>query len=306
MAVFAVGSNVRVGIIPEAAWKVTPATPALVQQRLASLSLTTTRDELVDESITPTREQAAVRTGPSNYQGDLSGPFAPQSYDALMESVFFEVWTANVIKFGDTPKSFTFEQAFSDIATYIQYTGVVANTFTLDSPIDGFTTVSFGLIAGGSTTSDISIDADGYTPYTLTDPYTHCGGTILEGIPLAPLATVQSLNLTIDNGIEPAFVWGNCEAEQLLPGKINVTGTLTAYFPNRTLYQKFLDEESSALQFTLVQGGNSHQFFLPNIKFTSAETPIEGTGPIISTHSFRALYDVAEDSGVVVTRVVAP
>ena len=79
-------------------------------------------------------------------------------------------------------------------------------------------------------------------------------GALKEGN--ATIATITSISLQIENNIEPANVVGSDVAAALVPGRINCTGTVSAYFENLNLLNKFVNETESSIEVMLGTGIN--------------------------------------------------
>ena len=143
-----------------------------------------------------------------------------------------------------------------------------------------------------------------YSAETTTAPFDSFTGSITEGG--SSIAVVTSIDLSIDNGMEALYVVGSDET--LLPsiGKSTVTGSITAYFEDATLIDKFIAETASSLSFVLTDlAGNSYTFDLPNIKYNSGNPEVGGPGAITVTLDFVALYDETTGSQIEITRSAA-
>ena len=106
--------------------------------------------------------------------------------------------------------------------------------------------------------------------------------------------------------MEALYVVGS--ADTLLPsiGKSSVTGSVTAYFENTTLLDKFVSETTSAIQFTLTDAaGNDYIVLLPKVKYNSGNPEVSGPGAITVTLDFVALYNSSDASQIKITRVPA-
>jgi hypothetical protein len=85
-----------------------------------------------------------------------------------------------------------------------------------------------------------------------------------------------------------------------------VTGSVTAYFENTTLMDKFVNETTSALQFTLTDAlGNDYIVLLPKVKYNSGNPEVSGPGVITLTLDFVSLFNSASDKQIKITRVPA-
>lgn len=290
----------KIGLIKEVTFGTTPTTPALISQRFASATFTLAKGELTDDSKTGSRQRQYTQTGNEAITGSLSGPFAHDNYDTLMESVMYSTFASNILKFGTTVQSFSLEEAQDDITVYRQYNGMIANGFNLEAPVDGLATISFDVLAKGQMIATVPLDAS-YTAQPVRQPFTHCGGTISEGG--VSIAYVNGVTLAVSNNLSPAYVWGGCGTDDLIPGTVDVTGNLDVFFTSAALMNKFISGTPTSLSFTLSDGTHTVTFNLPNVRYTGAEAPIDsGSGQRIVSLPFRALYDATAASTLVVTR----
>ena len=294
-------ANTKLGLVKEVTFGVTPTTPALISQRFASANFDLAKGELVDDSKTGSRQRSYTQTGNEAVTGTISGPFAHDNYDMLLESVFYNTFASNVLKFGTTVQSFSIEEAQDEISVYRKVTGAIANGFQLQSPVDGLTTITFDLLAKGMTIDGTAMDSDGYTAQPYRQPFTHVGGTISEGG--SSIGYVNSVSLNVSNNLSPAYIWGSGQTDDLIPGMVDVTGSLDVFFTDAVLINKFINGTASSLSFTLTDGEHTLQFSMPNIRYTGASAPVEaGSGQRLVSLPFRALFDSTAGSTIVVTR----
>ena len=132
-------------------------------------------------------------------------------------------------------------------------------------------------------------------------PFDSFTGSIQEGG--TTIATVTSVEFTLENGIEPLFSVGSQTTNRPSIGRSRLSGTLTTYFQNKTLYEKFLNETSSSITLTLTDlDGNSYVFDFSNVKYNSGQPDVSGEGAITIGMDFVALFDSGDDSQIKITR----
>ena len=85
-----------------------------------------------------------------------------------------------------------------------------------------------------------------------------------------------------------------------------VSGSVTAYVENKDLYDRFINETETALEFTLSNpaGNRPYTFLLPRVKFNSGDMPVSGPKSRIMTVDFSAIYDSTTNTVLQVTRTV--
>jgi hypothetical protein len=110
----------------------------------------------------------------------------------------------------------------------------------------------------------------------------------------------------LDNGLAARYAIGSAETLQPSIGRSNLTGSITAFFEDATLLEKFLNETESALVFTLLDpAGNSYTVTLPRIKYTGGQPDVSGQGAITLSLPFQAIRDSSEASNIKIVRAAA-
>lgn len=132
---------------------------------------------------------------------------------------------------------------------------------------------------------------------TGASPFDAYSGDISIGTVGSPAtsAIVTSIDFTLDNTMAATFVIGSDSAPSIEAGRAEVEGTLTAYFENSDLIDRFLTETKTAIRVsvddeTLV---NPYIFDFPSVKITSADVGVDGPASRMVTMSFVALYDAS-------------
>lgn len=306
MAIKASNANAEIAIIKELVPGTTPVTPVLTRQRFSTFNPTFTKAALDDDSKTGSREKVAVNTGNNSVTGALTGNLCFQNFDTLFESLMFSTWSSDELRVGNTPASLTIERHHVDIAQYQVMRGAQVNTLSMTTNTENYTTLSFDLIARSlSGFSGTSVSVSPYTAQTNYDAFFHCDGEVEEGGVV--LAIVTAVDISFTNNLTANYVIGNCDADDVSPGIIDITGTLTVNLVDNTLVNKFMTGAYSSLKLTLADAaGNSMSFYLPKIKYSGANAPIEsGSGLISLQLPFTAVKDAGEGSGLVISRDAA-
>lgn len=201
---------------------------------------------------------------------------------------------------GTTRRYFTIERKFADITQYLRYTGSEINTMALSVQPEGIIGVTFGIVGQAEATDTAIISGATYSAATTTSPMDGFSGSITEGG--SAIAVVTEVTLNLDNALQPLFVVGSDETIFPSIGRSNVTGTLTAYFENATLRNKFINETESALTFTVGDGTNTMKFICPRIKYSGGQPDVGGEGPVTLSMPFQALLDSTTNTNLRVIR----
>lgn len=298
------GSKTSLHYIEEVTYGTTPATPAFTPLCNTGVTIGMTKDAIEAGCLTADRQVKDVRHGNRQIGGDINSELAYGEFDDMLEAMAMGTWATNVLKAGITRRSYTFERFF-DLATdeYHRYTGCELNSFSLSVAPNAMVTTTFGVIGKDLDSANLTSQVAGATYNAATDnpPYDSFSGSINEGG--SAIAVVTQIDLSWENGIEPAFVIGSQTTIEPSDGKSRLTGTLTAYFEDSSLYLKFLNETSTSIDFTLTDSSSrSIKFDMNNVKYSGGNPDVSGEGPITLALEFAALYDSGDASQIVITR----
>ena len=300
----ATGSRHNLSYILESAFGTTPTSPGFTPIRHTGTTMGLTKEAMESEELREDRQIAHFRHGNKSVSGDINFELSYGGLDALLEAVMCGTWATNVLKAGTTRRSFTLERHHQDIGKYLRSTGCQFNAFSLSVAPNSMVTGSFGVIGKGFTTSASALGSSTYSAETTTAPFDSFTGSITEGG--SAVAVITGLELSVDNGMEALYVVGSDETLEPSIGKSTVTGSITAYFEDTTLIDKFIAETASAIVFTLTDAlGNDYIVSLPNIKYNSGSPEVSGPGAITVTLDFVALYYASDASQMKITRVPA-
>ena len=300
----ATGSRHDMAYVAESTFGTTPTTPVFVPIRHTGTTLGLSKDAIESEELRQDRQIAHYRHGNKSVSGDVNIELSYGSFDDLLQATLAGSWASDVLLAGTTRRSFTIERHHSDINKYLRSTGCSFNSMSLSVAPNSMVTGSFSIIGKSFTVASTAISGATYSSETTSAPFDSFTGSVNEGG--SSVAVVTGIELSVDNGMEALYVVGSDET--LLPsiGKSTVTGSITAYFENSLLIDKFISETASSLEFTLTdQAGNSYIFELPNVKYNSGNPEVGGPGAITVSLDFVALYDGGTGSQIQITRVPA-
>ena len=300
----ATGSRHDMAYVAENTFGTTPTTPTFTPIRHTGTTIGLSKDAIESEELRQDRQIANYRHGNKSVAGDVNIELSYGTFDDLLEATLAGTWATNVLIAGTTRRSYTVERHHTDIGKYLRSTGCSFNALSLSVAPNSMVTGSFSVIGKAFSVASTAISGSTYSAETTTAPFDSFTGSITEGG--SSIAVVTSIDLSIDNGMEALYVVGSDET--LLPsiGKSTVTGSITAYFENATLIDKFIAETASSLSFVLTDlAGNSYTVDLPNIKYNSGNPEVAGPGAITVSLDFVALYDASTGSQIEITRAAA-
>jgi hypothetical protein len=302
--VFAAGARHDISFVPEVTFGVTPTTPAMKFLRHTGTTLNLAKNAITSEEMYADGMIRDLRHGNRRVAGDINFELSYAALDDWLAAALGGTWATNVLKRGLLIPSFTVERRFNDVAQFLRYTGVAVNTWSLTVAPDALVSGSFGVV-GKDLGPLVGTQLGAPTAVASHPPFDSFTGVITEGG--ATIASITQLAITVDNGLDPAFVIGSASTPQIIPGRRGVTGTVSAYFETAALLNKFIDETESSISVTLDGAvGGDLTISLPRIKYTGGDLPVTSVGGVTLSMPFTGLRDATSASNIVVTRIPAP
>lgn len=305
---FSQGSRAGLSYVVESTFGTTPGTPSLIQLPYTTQSLSLSKERVTGTDIQPDRMLRVDRHGNRSAAGDIVADLRKADYDDFLESAFFNTFSTNVLKIGTTPKYFSIEDAATDITQFRLFTGMAVSSLAVSIRPNQMVTGTFSMVGKDMTISGTSVDAvktaaSGNAPF---DAYSGALSIGDAGGSLSSSAIVTGIDFTINNALAPTFVVGSASTPQLEYGMATVEGTITAYFENAALINRFLNETETALQVSVDDptGSSDYTWLFPRVKINGADVPVDNPTSRIVTLPFVALYDTTEATNIKLTRSV--
>ena len=302
---FSQGSRSSLSFVTEVTFGTTPA-GNFTNLPFTTHSLNLTKDRVAGNDIQADRMPRVDRHGNRQVAGDIVVDLRDGVYDAFLESAMLSAWagaSTNVLKVGTTPKFFSIEDYAADIDQARLFTGLSVSTMAISLAPNQMVTTTFGMVG-----KDMTVSATQKTQTAAANnaPFDAYSGDIAIGNvgSSSAVAIVTGLDFTLNNSFAPTFVIGDSAAPSLEYGRAEIEGTITAYFEDSALINRFLNETETELEVSVNDptGTNAYTFLFPRIKINSADVPVDGPTSRIINMSFVALYDATEASNLVITR----
>ena len=228
----------------------------------------------------------------------LNGTAGPQTVAGTIKN--------RALKVGNTPKSFTIEDAAADISQFRIFTGMTVGTLAVSIKPNSMIAATFSMVGKDMTIAGTSIDPtkDASSVNQPFDAYSGAMAIGNAGAALSSVAIITGIDFSITNSLAPTFVIGSSSTPQLEYGMATVEGTITAYFEDASLINRFVNETTSAFQVTVndPSGASNYTFHFPRVKINGASVPVDGPTSRIVTLPFVALYDTVENSNLEIIR----
>lgn len=299
---FAQGSRSSLSYIVESTFGTTPA-GNFQNLPFSTHSLNLTKDRVAGNDIQPDRMPRVDRHGNRQVGGDIVVDLRDTDYDDFLEAAMLNSWTADVLKVGTTPKYFSIEDYAADIDQARLFTGCTVSSLAISLAPNQMVSTTFGMVGKNMTISAIEKTQDAASGAAPFDAYS--GDLAIGNVGnSSAVAIVTGLDFTLTNSFAPTFVIGDDSAPSLEYGQAVVEGTLTAYFEDASLINRFLNEVESELVVSVDDptGLNAYTFTFPKIKINSADVGVDGPTSRMINLSFVALYDATEGTNLKIER----
>ncbi len=203
-----------------------------------------------------------------------------------------------------TDKSFTVEEAYTDIDQYERYDGLKVNSLSIALPATGLATIDIGMTGKDMGRSDTTAYFTSPTAQSTTGVMAAVNGlVVVDG---APVALITSADVAIERATENAQVVGSNSIANVFTGRITASGNMSLYFIDGTLRDKYVNEERVSVIFTLTEGNGATDNVLtiafPSVKFGSLEKADAENG-IVASVAFTALENSNTSTGLVASTV---
>lgn len=301
---FAQGSRSSLSYITEVTYGTTPS-GNFTNLPFNTSSLNLTKDRVEGNEIQSDRMPRVDRHGNRQAAGDITVDLRKGDFDDLIESAMFNTFASDdTITVGTTLKSFSIEDAANDISQYRLFSGMAVSSMAVSIAPNQMVTTTFSFVG-----KDMSISGSGKTidASTTNQPFDSYSGDIFlndQGATDVAIANITSVEFTVDNGLNPTFVVGSSTTPQLESGRAVVTGTVSAYFEDATLINRFLNETETELTLSVDDptGSNPYTFLFPRIKVNGADISLDNPQSRIITMPFVSIYDGTELTNLKITR----
>lgn len=231
--------------------------------------------------------------------------FPAPSVDSSASTTFTMVtvgYSTSIPATGQVSRKFGIDVYHSDLDISRLFTEVRASKYALSLPAEGLATATFSFMG-----RDMETLSGGSAPY-FTSPTAASATGIFAAVNGLLLLAGQSIGVvtgvTLQCDLSPtaATVVGQNFPAEIFLGEADVTGQLTAYLTDSSLFAAFAAETELQLilQLTTTSAANSPAvtMFLPRIKLTSSDLALQGESGQIITAPFQALRYVGSAAGV--------
>jgi hypothetical protein len=197
-----------------------------------------------------------------------------------------------IVKCGVDLASFSIEEGFNDVSEYHHITGAKVESWSASIQTDSIITNEFAFQGINYSGFDSTSVADSLIDGNTNDVFDSYTGTLT--IPGVADCVITGFDFTLDNGLNPRYALLQKNRCSIGEGRINVTGTISAFFPSSVLSDIYNNETdlSVALYFEDLDK-NGYTFGFPKIRFNSDSIDV-AENDVTESIGFQALGGDAE------------
>jgi len=225
----------------------------------------------------------------------------------VVEAVTTESATNNTKINGDyaenqtTDKSFSVEAGFTDIVQYQVLKGLKVDKMNVSAKPNSMVDLTFDLVGQDSAAfSGSSLGAP--TDVDTSDPCDTTTGSVQEGG--AASAIISGADFSGAWNRQLTEVLGAAIPQTIEAGMFDVSGTITAFFADATLFNKFISETLTSLLIAFTDpANNAIYFYFPAVKYTGGSKSISGSSDVPLKLPFTAYRDATTGKTCIVNMV---
>ena len=278
----------------------------LTDLRNTNSSLQFTAESVQSNEIRADRNVSDIIRTQSSTAGDVGFELSYATYDDFIEGALSSAFTGTgttvdpyVAVNSTTKKHFTFERKFETGATdaYEQFMACEVDTLSLNMAASEIVTGSLSFMGINSTQSTTSVDGDGYTAANTNRVYNAVNmvTSVLEG-GVEYKSNIQSLTIDIANNKRESRAIGSEAPSCIGDGQFVVTGQMTVYFKDNTVYDKFLNQTLTSVKLSLQDDagtvGNQIIIDMPSVLYTNVAREIPGNNEdVLVVLDYQAIYN---------------
>jgi len=305
------GSQTRFAYLLEATPGVIPATPSWNIARYVSENVILDKQTVSSDEVRADRNRTDVTDVGRQVSGPINTLLSYGTFDDWLSALLCAEWATDVLKNGNVIKTAAFEKTFETGATdvFARYVGCRFNTLDLQLNAKQNVTANWGIMGTGSPDPDNAAIAGATYAAATTAPVLNAalnvGVLTIGGVTSSP--KLQALSLRITNNLYPVDVIGQYETYDFGLGMFEVTGSMTAVFEDKDLFQAIISHSDLSLTTTIgAASGSKYTIALPKLKATNGSPVGPGNGrAVVMEVPFTAIYDSGIAATMSVTRAVA-
>lgn len=199
---------------------------------------------------------------------------------------------------GTTQTSYTIEKNMTDVGVFEAFTGMTPSKMSIALASGSLSTITFSFMGKqAAMTTSTALPGTPVASYNfeIQSGVTGSSCQVWEGG--APLTStfVKSVSLDYDNALRGQDALCSLGYVGMGSGTIALTGSMSIYFADKTIFDKFVANTNTSLIFSTMDGsGNGYVFSMPVVNISSYQVTAGGKdADLMAEVQFTALRDAA-------------
>ena len=206
------------------------------------------------------------------------------------------VYFGDYLRVGTTLTAFSIEKVLlgQGVPAYIVYRGMTPNTFSLSFKAGSVASGAFDFLGYGASISTSPLDAspDEAPAYDVMNAVSDLGRIAEAGSAVASPNYIMSLDMTINNNLRERTAIGVMGLVGIGVGDADISGKISTYFGSKDLYEKFINNTASSINFRVNKDGRADVFTFPRVKFMDGKVNASARNQdVMAELGFQALRD---------------
>lgn len=312
----ATSNQVVLGIVPETNFGVTPATPAFELIRLTGETVNATFENTASEEIRSDRNRADTVRTRTGVEGDVQFELSIASFNTIIQAILCGTWSApagniSTIKNGVTKRSFTLQKKFNDTDTvlYQNFTGCRFDQLQLSLTPGEIVTGSASVMGKIGSMTPTAITGQTNVAAPTTRPMNAVGDvSAITDNGVTSTELYNSFSMTVANNLRVLEAIGNLGPVDINYGIMDITGDISIYFKNATVYNRFVSDTAFSMSFKIQdETGDYYLIKLPRMKLETATITAGGLDQDMTVEAtWRAMYDSVSQCQIEIQKFDAP
>lgn len=205
------------------------------------------------------------------------------------------------------PVSFNIERQYKDLGSNVfsLFTGMCITSMSLDVPADAAIKGSL-VFTGSKEESKAASLGSGYKNASSTKIMTGANHVdkIFEN---AAEIGLLRFSLNVNNNLRSRLQVGTLGITGVGTGSMEITGALSVYFNNNTLFDKYLNQDKTSLVIAVQDGvGNGYVIEIPSVKITNGSRQAGGLNTdVVGEFEWQGFIDESEEISIRIARFPA-
>lgn len=199
---------------------------------------------------------------------------------------------------GTTQTSYTIEKNMTDVGVFEAFTGMTPSKMSIALASGSLSTINFSFMgkqAAMATATTLPGTPVASYNFDIQSGVTGTSCQVWEGgVPLTS-TFVKSVSLDYDNALRGQDALCSLGYVGIGSGTIALTGSMSIYFADKTIFDKFVANTNTSLIFSTMDGsGNGYVFSMPVVNISSYQVTAGGKdADLMAEVQFTALRDAA-------------